>query len=38
MCMVKYVYYCCKYFGLIKDLIRKAILLLQYMHVIIKRL
>lgn len=29
-------YFCCKYFGLLKDLVGKAILLLQYMHVIMK--
>lgn len=26
-------YFYCKYFGLLKDLVGKAILLLQYMHV-----
>lgn len=30
-------YFYCKYFGLLKDLVGKAILLLQYMHVIIKK-
>ncbi len=29
-------YFYCKYFGLLKDLVGKAILLLQYMHVIMK--
>lgn len=29
-------YFYCKYFGLLKDLVGKAILLLLYMHVIMK--
>lgn len=33
---LKKMYIYCKYFGLLKDLVGKAILPLQYMHVIMK--